>query len=179
MKMNRKEYSMIKLKSLINDEILKEKLDTEIERSVNELGDLSKKIDELKSKLEPLTKRYGDIVETITPIVEKLNSENVKTNKYVFRIIKKGFDRTTVSYKEGFLKSLQKLNEQTRLVCERILKETEKLSYVKPRFSISTVEGVGDTIKKWVNNFKRLVKKLLPSLKQIRDENKKLKRFMV
>lgn len=35
MKMNRKEYSMIKLKSLINDEILKEKLD-KIEETPNE-----------------------------------------------------------------------------------------------------------------------------------------------
>jgi hypothetical protein len=65
------------------------------------------------------------------------------------------------------------------LILEKIIKETEKLTYVKPRFSISTMEGVGDTIKKWVNRFKGLVKKVLPSLRHIRDENKKLKRFMV
>jgi len=169
----------IKLKPLIKDEILKEKLDKEIERSVNELGDLSKQIDKLKNKLDPLTKRYGEIVEEIIPVVEGLSKENILTKKYVFRIIKKGFQRKTVSYREGFLQSLKKVNKSTRLILEKIIKETEKLTYVKPRFSISTMEGVGDTIKKWVNRFKGLVKKVLPSLRHIQDENKKLKRFMV
>jgi len=165
--------SMVKLKPLIKER----KLDIEIERSVNELGDLSLEINKLKNKLEPLTQRYSEIVDEIIPVVKGLHTENVKTKKYVFRIIKKGFERKTVSYKEGFLRSLQKLNKQTRLVCERILKETEKLSFVKPRFSISTVEGVGDTLKKWVKRFRGLVRKVLPSLKQIRDENKKLKKL--
>ena len=165
--------SMVKLKPLIKER----KLDIEIERSVNELGDLSLEINKLKNKLEPLTKRYGEIVEKIIPVVEELGDENILTKKYVFRIIKKGFDRKTVSYRSGFLESLQRVNKQTRLVLERILKETEKLSYVKPRFSISTVEGVGDTLKKWVKRFRGLVRKVLPSLKQIRDENKKLKKL--
>ena len=176
---DKKENRMIKLKPLIKDEILKEKLDKEIESSVDELGDLSKQIDKLKNKLEPLTKRYGEIVGTIIPIVDELDTEiNIKTKRYVFRIIKKGFDRKTVSYRKGFLQSLRRVNKQTRLVLERILKETEKLSYIKPQFSISTVEGIGDTIKKWVNRFKGLVKKLIPSLKQIRDENNKLRKLI-
>ena len=174
-----KENMTIKLKSFIKDEILKEGLDKKIEGSVNELGDLSKEIEILKSKLKPLTKRYGEIVEEIIPVVKGLHTENVLTNRYVFRIMKKGFERKTVSYREGFLQSLEKLNKQTRIVCERILKETERLSYVKPQISISPIEGVGNTIKKWVNRFKGLVRKVIPSLKQIRNENKKLKRIMV
>jgi len=178
-KPNKEENKMIRMKPLIKNEILKEGLNKEIERSVNELGDLSKEIEILKSKLKPLTKRYGEIVEEIIPVVKGLHTENVLTNRYVFRIMKKGFERKTVSYREGFLQSLEKLNKQTRIVCERILKETERLSYVKPQISISPIEGVGNTIKKWVNRFKGLVRKVIPSLKQIRNENKKLKRIMV
>ena len=178
----KKENRIIKLKPLIpliQDEILKEKLGKDIKSSVDELGDLSTEIEKLKDKIEPLQKRYGEIVNEIIPVVEGLHTENVLTKKYVFRIIKRGFDRKTVSYREGFLQSLKKVNKSTRLILEKIIKETEKLTYVKPRFSISTMEGVGDTIKKWVNRFKGLVKKVLPSLRHIRDENKKLKRFMV
>ena len=178
----KKENKIIKMKPLIpliQDEILKEKLGKDIESSVDELGDLSTEIKKLKDKIEPLQKRYGEIVEEIIPVVEGLHTENVLTKKYVFRIIKRGFDRKTVSYREGFLQSLKKVNKSTRLILEKIIKETEKLTYVKPRFSISTMEGVGDTIKKWVNRFKGMVKKVLPSLRHIRDENKKLKRFMV
>ena len=181
-KPNKEENKMIRMKPLIpliQDEILKEKLGKDIESSVDELGDLSTEIKKLKDKIEPLQKRYGEIVEEIIPVVEGLHTENVLTKKYVFRIIKRGFDRKTVSYREGFLQSLKKVNKSTRLILEKIIKETEKLTYVKPRFSISTMEGVGDTIKKWVNRFKGLVKKVLPSLRHIRDENKKLKKFMV
>ena len=178
----KKENKIIKMKPLIpliQDEILKEKLGKDIESSVDELGDLSTEIKKLKDKIEPLQKRYGEIVEEIIPVVKGLHTENVLTNRYVFRIMKKGFERKTVSYREGFLQSLEKLNKQTRIVCERILKETERLSYVKPQISISPIEGVGNTIKKWVNRFKGLVRKVIPSLKQIRNENKKLKRIMV
>ena len=178
----KKENRIIKLKPLIpliQDEILKEKLGKDIESSVDELGDLSTEIEKLKDKIEPLQKRYGEIVNEIIPVVEGLHTENVLTKKYVFRIIKRGFDRKTVSYREGFLQSLKKVNKSTRLILEKIIKETEKLTYVKPRFSISTMEGVGDTIKKWINRFRGLLRKVLPSLKQIRNENKKLKRFMV
>jgi len=170
---NKEENNMIKLK-----EILLEDIDRDIKKNINEMGEISKEISLLQDKLKPLQKRYGDIVKEVLPVVNQLGKENVITKKYVFRILKKGFDRKTVSYKEGFTNALEKVNRSTRIVLFKILKETEKLSYVKPQFSIKPVEGIGDTLKKWVNKFKMLVRKISPSLKKIKDGNKELRKMV-
>jgi septal ring factor EnvC (AmiA/AmiB activator) len=167
------ENKMIKLK-----EILMEDIDKDIKQNINEMGEISKEISQLQDKLKPLQKRYGDIVKEILPVINQLGKENVITKKYVFRILKKGFDRSTVSYKEGFTNALKKVNKSTKLVLERILRETEKLTYIKPQFSIKPVEGVGDVLKKWVNKFKMLVRKISPSLRKIKDGNKELRKMV-
>ena len=172
-KPNKEENKMIKLK-----EILMEDMDKDIKKNINEMGEISKEISQLQDKLKPLQKRYGDIVKEVLPVVNQLGKENVITKKYVFRILKKGFDRNTVSYKEGFSNALKKVNKSTKLVLERILKETEKLTYVKPQFSIKPVEGVSDTLKKWVNRFKGFVRKLIPHMKQIHKGNIELRKMV-
>ena len=70
------------------------------------------------------------------------------------------------------------MNKSTKLVLERILRETEKLTYVKPQFSIKPVEGIGDTLKKWVNRFKGFVRKLIPHMKQIHKGNIELRKMV-
>ena len=172
-KPNKEENKMIKLK-----EILMEDMDKDIKKNINEMGEISKEIYQLQDKLKPLQKRYGDIVKEVLPVVNQLGKENVITKKYVFRILKKGFDRSTVSYKEGFSTALKKVNKSTKLVLERILKETEKLTYIKPQFSIKPVEGVSDTLKKWVNRFKGFVRKLIPHMKQIHKGNIELRKMV-
>ena len=172
-KPNKEENKMIKLK-----EILMEDMDKDIKKNINEMGEISKEISQLQDKLKPLQKRYGDIVKEVLPVVNQLGKENVITKKYVFRILKKGFDRSTVSYKEGFSNALKKVNKSTKLVLERILKETEKLTYIKPQFSIKPVEGVSDTLKKWVNRFKGFVRKLIPHMKQIHKGNIELRKMV-
>lgn len=172
-KPNKEENKMIKLK-----EILMEDMDKDIKKNINEMGEISKEISQLQDKLKPLQKRYGDIVKEVLPVVNQLGKENVITKKYVFRILKKGFDRSTVSYKEGFSTALKKVNKSTKLVLERILRETEKLTYVKPQFSIKPVEGVSDTLKKWVNRFKGFVRKLIPHMKQIHKGNIELRKMV-
>jgi len=172
-KPNKEENKMIKLK-----EILMEDMDKDIKKNINEMGEISKEISQLQDKLKPLQKRYGDIVKEVLPVVNQLGKENVITKKYVFRILKKGFDRNTVSYKEGFSNALKKVNKSTKLVLERILKETEKLTYIKPQFSIKPVEGVSDTLKKWVNRFKGFVRKLIPHMKQIHKGNIELRKMV-
>ena len=172
-KPNKEENKMIKLK-----EILMEDMDKDIKKNINEMGEISKEISQLQDKLKPLQKRYGDIVKEVLPVVNQLGKENVITKKYVFRILKKGFDRSTVSYKEGFSTALKKVNKSTKLVLERILKETEKLTYIKPQFSIKPVEGVSDTLKKWVNRFKGFVRKLIPHMKQIHKGNIELRKMV-
>ena len=75
----------MKLKNLINEKVL---IDNSLQNEIDELGELTKQIDKLKKQLQPLQKRYGDIVESVIPIVEKLNKETIITNNFVMKIIR-------------------------------------------------------------------------------------------
>ena len=172
----------IKLTQLIrNDIILEDKqqlIDKKIKKEIDELGEVMNQIRVLKKKLSPLQKRYGELVDVILPVVDELGSETFKTKSYVFKIIKQGYERQTYSYKEGFLNGLDKVNENTKRVLKSILEETMKLTKINPSFSVNPVEGVGDTLKKWYNKFKQLVRKLTKNIRGVKDGNKMLKRLI-
>ena len=172
----------IKLTQLIrNDIILEDKqqlIDKKIKKEIDELGMVINQIKVLKKKLDPLQKRYGELVDVILPVVDELGSETFKTKSYVFKITKQGYERQTYSYKEGFLNGLDKVNENTKRVLKSILEETMKLTKINPSFSVNPVEGVGDTLKKWYNKFKGLVKRLTKNIRGVKDGNKMLKRLI-
>ena len=90
---------MIKLKYLIKEEVL----DKQIKNSINEMGELSKQINSLKDQLKPLQKKFGNLVDIVLPVVDEMGKENLKTKRYVFKIIRKGYEKRSFSYKEGFL----------------------------------------------------------------------------
>tara|TARA_B100000315_G_scaffold29693_1_gene25233 strand:- start:378 stop:878 length:501 start_codon:yes stop_codon:yes gene_type:complete len=166
----------VKLKELINEVVIDKKVQDEID----ELGELSKEISNLKIKLLPLQKKYGDIVKSVIPTVEKLNKETIKSNHYVMWITKKGFERETVSYKSGMIKVLEKVNANTKVILLSILDETKKLTHINPTFTLSPIksEGIGNKLKVWWKNFQRIIKRFAKNFKNISDGNKMLKRLV-
>jgi len=138
------------------------------------MGELSREIELLKDKLKPLQQKFGDLVDIVLPVVEEMGSENLKTKRYVFRIIRSGYEKRSFSYKEGFLNSLDKVNSNTKRILNEILEQTKKMVKVKPSFQIQPVEGISD----WLKKLKMKVKRLIPSLKQIKFGNKELKKLI-
>ncbi len=166
----------MKLKSLISEKVV---VDTKIQSEIDELGQLTDKIEKLKKQLQPLQKRYGKVVEDIIPFIDKLDKETLTTNNFVMKIIRRGYERENYSYKEGFLNGLNKVNENTKKILQQILEETKKFTKINPSFSVKPIgEGVGDTLKKWYNKFKMVVRKLSKNFKGITDGNKILKRLV-
>ena len=143
------------------------------------MGILSQQIEKIKKQLQPLQKRYGEVVEEIIPIIDKLDKETLTTNNFVMKIIRRGYERENYSYKEGFLNGLNKVNENTKRILQQILEETKKLTKINPSFSVKPIgEGVGDKLKVWYNKFKMMVRKLTKNFKGISDGNKMLKRLV-
>ena len=105
----------MKLKELISEKVV---VDSKIQSEIDELGILSQQIEKIKKQLQPLQKRYGEVVEEIIPVIDKLDKETLTTNNFVMKIIRRGYERENYSYKEGFLNGLNKVNENTK----RILK---------------------------------------------------------
>ena len=166
----------MKLKELISEKVV---VDSKIQSEIDELGILSQQIEKIKKQLQPLQKRYGEVVEEIIPVIDKLDKETLTTNNFVMKIIRRGYERENYSYKEGFLNGLNKVNENTKRILQQILEETKKLTKINPSFSVKPIgEGVGDKLKLWYNKFKMMVRKLTKNFKGISDGNKILRRLV-
>ena len=166
----------MKLKDLISEKVV---VDNKIQSEIDELGTLTQQIEKIKKQLQPLQKRYGEVVEGIIPIIDKLDKETLQTNNFIMKIIRRGYERENYSYKEGFLNGLNKVNENTKKILQQILDETKKLTKINPSFSVKPIgEGVGDKLKVWYNRFKMMVRKLTKNFKGISDGNKMLKRLI-
>ena len=99
----------MKLMDLISEKVNIEK---SLQSEIDELGELSKQIDKIKEQLKPLQKRYGEVVNNVIPVIDKLDKETITTNNFVMRILRKGYERETFQYKEGFLVLLQYLYDE-------------------------------------------------------------------
>ena len=162
---------MIKMKGLITEDI-----DTDIKHNIDQIGSLQKEIDEIQKKLKPLKKEYGELVDNVLPILSKLGKEQMKTRNYIFKIIRKGYERQSFQYKEGFNKALGKVNNNIKKILEQILDDTKKMVDVKPKFQISPInEGFTD----WLKSFTRKVlKNIIKPMKSVVSANKDLRKLI-
>ena len=162
---------MLKLKELITEDI-----DTEIKHNIDQIGSLQKEIDEIQKKLKPLKKEYGELVDNVLPILSKLGKEQLKTKNYIFKIIRKGYERQSFQYKEGFNKALGKVNNNIKKILEQILDDTKKMVDVKPKFQVSPIH---EGFKEWIKSFTRKVlKKIIKPMKSIVSANKDLRKLI-
>ena len=166
----------MKLKELISEKVV---VDSKIQSEIDELGILSQQIEKIKKQLQPLQKRYGEVVEEIIPIIDRLDKETLTTNNFVMKIIRRGYERENYSYKEGFLNGLNKVNENTKRILQQILEETKKLTKINPSFSVKPIgEGREGQLYSWYKWFKVVIKRLLKNFKGISDGNKILRRLV-
>ena len=171
----KKKKNMIKMKELLS---LKEDVDKDIKKNIDEIGQLDREIDELQKKLKPLRKQYGELVDNVLPMLNKLGKEQYKTNNYILRIIRKGYERQSFQYKEGFNRALDKVNKNMKRILEQILDDTKKMVKVSPSFQVKPVEiseGFTDWIKKYT---RKVLKKIIPRLKLVVVGNKELRKLI-
>jgi len=172
----KKNNNMIKMKELLS---LKEDVDKEIKRNINEIGKLNNEIDELQKKLKPLRKQYGELVDNVLPMLNKLGKEQYKTQNYIIRIIRKGYERQSFQYKEGFNRALDKVNKNVKRILEQILDDTKKMVKVAPSIQVSPIEIREISFKDWVKKFARkVVRKIIPYMKVIVKTNNDLRKMI-
>jgi predicted transcriptional regulator len=172
----KKNNNMIKMKELLS---LKEDVDKEIKRNINEIGKLNNEIDELQKKLKPLRKQYGELVDNVLPMLNKLGKEQYKTQNYIIRIIRKGYERQSFQYKEGFNRALDKVNKNVKRILEQILDDTKKLVKVAPSIQVSPIEIREISFKDWIKKYTRkVIKKIFPYMKSVMKANNDLRKMV-
>jgi len=172
----KKKNNMIKMKELLS---LKEDVDKDIKKNIDEIGKLDREIDDLQKKLKPLRNRYGELVDNVLPMLNKLGKEQYKTNNYILRIIRKGYERQSFQYKEGFNRALDKVNKNMKRILEQILDDTKKMVKVSPSFQVKPVEIREISFKDWVKKYTRkVVRKIFPYMKSVVKANNDLRKMI-
>jgi len=167
---------MIKMKELLS---LKEDVDKDIKRNIDEIGQLDRKIDELQKQLKPLRQKYGELVDNVLPLLNKLGKEQYKTQNYIIRIIRKGYERQSFQYKEGFNRALDKVNKNVKRILEQILDDTKKLVKVAPSIQVSPIEIREGSFTDWLKRFSRkVIRKIIPYMKSVIQGNRELRKLI-
>ena len=172
----KKKSNMIKMKELLS---LKEDVDKDIKRNIDEIGELDHKIDELQMQLKPLKQKYGELVDNVLPMLNKLGKEQVRTKNYIFKIIRKGYERQSFQYKEGFNRALDKVNKNVKRILEQVLDDTKKMVKISPSFQVKPVEIREGSFRDWIKKYtRRVVRKIIPYMKVIVKTNNDLRKMI-
>ena len=159
--------NMIQLKSLIREVILQEfQLDKSIEKKIDEFGELSDQMDEIKHQLSKLKKRYGELEGELRPVLEEIQhhqQKSLQTERYLVTIKRRGYSREYYKYKESFEESLTKVNDQTRRLLQELLKSTKTTSRVLSSVGVQPVEE--NILRRVMSKIKGVFSRVLSSFR--------------
>ena len=165
----------IKLINLLSEN----NMDKSIKQNIDKIGKLGNEIDELQVKISPLRKQYGELVDNVLPMLKKLGKEQYKTRNYIFKIIRKGYERQSFQYKEGFNKALDKVNSNIKQILREILEDTKKMVKIAPSFQVKPVEIREGSFRDWIKKYTRkVVRKIIPYMKVIVKTNSDLRKMI-
>ena len=118
-------------------------------------------------------------MDNVLPMLNKLGKEQYKTQNYIIRIIRKGYERQSFQYKEGFSRALDKVNKNVKRILEQILDDTKKMVKVAPSIQVSPIEIREISFKDWVKKFARkVVRKIIPYMKSVVKANNDLRKMV-
>ena len=159
--------NMIQLKGLIREVILQEfQMDKVIEEKIDEFGELSDQMDEIKHQLSKLKKRYGELEGELRPVLEGIQhhqQKSLQTERYLVTIKRRGYSRESYKYKESFEKSLTKVNEQTKRLLKELLESTKTTSMVLSSVGVQPVEE--NILKRVMSKIRGVFNKVLRSFR--------------
>ena len=153
----------------INEEFVNEvKIeDTEITETISEFYELQMQILQLQSELKQKQAQFKKFDANIQPIIDGMKETGDKlgiTEKYVVKVSRFGYDRTTASYKDAFELALSKVNGATQKILNEALVATEKVGSVANSYTIDQmneanifqkiISTLKDIASKFVNMFK-------------------------
>ena len=155
------------LREIIREVILREfQLDRTIEQKIDEFGELSDQMDEIKHQLSKLKKRYGELEGELRPVLEGIQhhqQKSIQTQRYLLTIKRSGYSRESYKYKESFEESLTKVNEQTRRLLKELLESTKTTSRVMSSIGVQPVEE--NILKRVISKIRGVFRRVLRSFR--------------
>ena len=171
------------LKNMIKESVLNEfRLEKDVRQKIDEFGQLSEKIGELKDTLNRFKKRYKGLEDELRPLlsdIEDLQVQSMKTNKYLVQIKRKGYERENYKYKQVFQESLTKVNSHTRKILEEMLQSTKTVSKIASKLDVQKIDEISfkDIIRKVKSMFSSLSRKVKKGEKHLKKFNRFLQKI--
>ena len=112
-------------------------------------------------------------------LYNKLGKEQVRTKNYIFKILRKGYWKSSYRYKEGFNTALHKVNKNVKRILEQVLDDTKKMVKISPSFQVKPVEIRESSFTDWIKKYTRkVVRKIFPYMKSVIQGNKELRKLI-
>jgi seryl-tRNA synthetase len=165
-------------------QIIREELElgydvVEMNAKIDEYAELSNEIDVLNSRLKKLKSKYSSLEGELRPVLEELTEleqSSLNTEKYLLTIKRKGYSRTTYSYKDAFVAAISKVNAQTRRVLNELYEATAKTHKVASSIGVQSLKE--NKLKSLISFVSRLFKGLRGSIKKLRGNDDKLNKML-
>lgn len=169
-----------KLKKLVKETVLQEfRLEKDIKQKIDEFGELSEKINEVKKTLKQYKKRYKGLEDELRPLLSDIDSlqvQSMKTNKYLVEIKRRGYERENYKYKKIFNESLTKVNAQTRKILKEMLESTKTVSQISSKLDVKRVDEF--SLKGAYRKLKSMFSSLTNKVRKGKKNLKKFNRFL-
>jgi predicted transcriptional regulator len=157
--------------------------DAEITETISEFYELQMQILQLQSELKQKQAQFKQFDANIQPIIDGMKDTGDKlgvTEKYVVKVSRFGYERTTASYKDAFELALSKVNGATQKILNEALTATEKVSAVSHSYTIDQMneanifQKIVSAIKDVASKFVSMFKKESKNIDAANDDLKKL-----
>ena len=146
--------------------------DPELQSQIQEFATLSDEIDRINNTLKKLKDRYSSLSDILLPLLNELaetKDNALEVEDILVTIKKKGYERTSVGYKEAFEWLKDRVNPQMKKIVEEALEKTKKTSQIAPAIGVQRrvdENKVVDILSKYWNKFVVKLDKLNDVLKQ-------------
>lgn len=191
--MKEKNYEDIYLTSIkkkakrVQNELSETKVDDpDLQRKVDEFARLKTQIQDMNEQIKDLKEKLSTISDEVEPVLEQMDDQLLQTDEYIVQITRKGYERSSTSWKKSFEESLTKVNSQTRQVLMDVKESFTHTYEVSP--SIDAVakeeresnqnilaEGIFGSVADFFTDLARKVKKWWDSVRGVREANDELR----
>lgn len=126
--------------------------DPTLQQQIDELAEIELQMQELDDQLEALKGQKLAIENALRPFLNELRDlkrNYLRTENYILYIAKAGEEaRKTVSWKDGFLLGLTKVNKATQKILNDSLEATAKFTQIQSVLGVSTPDALSKAKKK-------------------------------
>lgn len=166
------------LREMIRQQLHEIELTKQQEQAIDELALIQKEINEYKAKIKELSKKekaFEVVMAPVIDVLETLDDGVIQTSKTAMKLKQSSYSRETVSYKDGYLAGLTKVNAKTRSMLEDIMKSNTKIHTVATQYSlIIKEESTMKKISKYINGIYKSLKGKLSAWTTANDELEKI-----